>query len=399
MDNKSHLSELTEDRTQRQFDFVFHHRQQHQQQQDAAETKGSNTTNARHNSGSSPTNAAAASRNHSSSALGGPPSYIMGGTEKSAALSSSQQQQPPPHHPHLDTITSRAAATSNNSSSPSSPTRGNVVHRARLDADNKAIGAVKLRTPFVPTNSSPKKVHARSNSAISVSSNNTNASPRGDRSIATTGSFLSNLGKRLEQALDNSILGVPDISTGSSLQSKDFYDDDDEEEEEEENDHNLNSFHRNRAVFEEKKLPEDRNLNATSSNDNRSQPASSLTGMNVSSSRLIQVTVDAAMAAATAVATSPKSKSPANQSNLSLQERQKLQRAKQLAFLKQQGIIQKDDEVRGGAGNTGSVSSSPSTWIDSTVSLATTASNPSTSTPSVQHRLRKVTGSQRTSAR
>lgn len=422
MDNKSHLSELTEDRTQRQFDFVFHHRQQkeqqrQQQQQEQNSTNPKETSNSSARNGinsnmTSPSNNnASPSTRNTSGTLEGPPSYIMGGMDKSAALSSSQLP-PPPHHSHLDTITSRAAATTQNvaaSTSPPSPTgqSQNVAHRARMDADNKAAVTMKLRTPFVPTNSSSKKVRARTSGAASVASN---ASGRGDRSINTAGSFLSNLGKRLEQALDNSILGVPDISTESSLQSKDFYEDNNEDDEDEDDDDPFHQYRRNRVPFEEKKDPEQgSNVNSKSKRPQPPPPQpSNLSNINGSSASYTPpVTVDAAAAAAASVGASPKSISPSavsHHSGLSLHERQKLQRAKQLAFLKQQGIIQKDDEVRGGAGggSGNSVSSSPSTWIDSTVSLTTTTTNPSLSTQSVQQqqqRPHKTTGSRRAVAR
>ena len=62
--------------------------------------------------------------------------------------------------------------------------------------------------------------------------------------------------------------------------------------------------------------------------------------------------------------------------NLSLAERSQLQRAKQLQFLKNQGLIREDSEIRGGAGaasvtddgNT-SVASAPRSAVSSAVSF------------------------------
>lgn len=45
-------------------------------------------------------------------------------------------------------------------------------------------------------------------------------------------------------------------------------------------------------------------------------------------------------------------------SNLSLQERSQLQRAKQLRFLREQGLIQNEMQVKGGACDASSVTSS-----------------------------------------
>eukprot|EP00540_Astrosyne_radiata_P011231 CAMPEP_0116845078 /NCGR_PEP_ID=MMETSP0418-20121206/13061_1 /TAXON_ID=1158023 /ORGANISM="Astrosyne radiata, Strain 13vi08-1A" /LENGTH=228 /DNA_ID=CAMNT_0004476137 /DNA_START=30 /DNA_END=716 /DNA_ORIENTATION=- len=107
------------------------------------------------------------------------------------------------------------------------------------------------------------------------------------RSPNSQGSFLTSMAKSLSDAIDNSVLGVgADEAVGEPTTSSE----EEEEEEEEE------SIHNNHET------------------ENEHPPI------------------------------------PESGSTLSLQERQQLQRAKQIAFLKEQGLIKAGDGLRGGAG-------------------------------------------------
>lgn len=164
-DNKSHLSELTEDRTQRHIDVVA----------------GGGGFNA---DGESPSMKRSYKR---------PPSFI--GVSSEAA------------HPKLDTITSSASSFRSHrrtppTDEPSTTTslgsigqkRLSVAQRARLEAERSSGTPVRVRAP-APTPTPPLLTQRPTNS---------------------TPSFLSNVARSITDAIDNSVLGVADPSSSEN---------------------------------------------------------------------------------------------------------------------------------------------------------------------------------------
>lgn len=285
VDDKSHMSELTEERTQKQFD--------------AAMLLYSSNPQLRAAIAGSPRM--------------GPPA-IIGIAEESPI---EQQSDSTASGEKLDTImsTSRPSSTrrlrgassigrdlpttltpaespskmlgrKNNDSSESisSMTKSKsmtVAQKARLDADRQST-PVRIRLNQIPLrgNNSGNTVNERKQQdSSSVSSSN------------RSNGFFSKLGKRFENALDNSVLGVESS--------------DDDDSSDEENSGYFAKDVRNRSdprsIQDEKKME-----------DNASEASTNV--------------------------------------SLSLVERQALQRAHQLQFLKEQGLINKESEVKGGAG-------------------------------------------------
>lgn len=285
-DNKSHMSELTEDRTQKQFDMVMLNQ----------------ITNPHLRA------AIAASPRAPQQSANGPPAIIIGIDEETSERDGSRNPGP-----KLDTIasgtpsrrppTSRRDARYTNGSLDDSPTRRSGMERSidRVMAETDSVGsqsrmsvAQRARLEADRT-STPVRIRA---SQTPLRGNNSANRDDGSRQNSVSGkSFLANLGRRLEDAIDNSILGVEDISTdGSGYATTDVHTD-------VENDVQTD-------MEDEKK------------------------------------TGDTVSEASTNV-------------SISLAERQKLQRSQQLKFLKEQGLIKNEKDVTGGAGSDArSVSSS-----------------------------------------
>ncbi|KAL3943780.1 MAG: hypothetical protein SGBAC_002152 [Bacillariaceae sp.] len=292
-DDKSHMSELTEDRTQRQFDAVLMLQQQAALRAMQVSSPRSQLPS-QHNFQPPPQPSYQAPPN-------GPPAVIglsddPGPGEENTApkLETIGSIQPQNRRPSaLSRSEIPKPAMSRMSSEPSvassQKSKLSVAQRARLEAETRGSTPVRVRLNQnqnqTPTGTPTRGNSGRKESPQPVPSSNQSAS----------GSFFSNLGRRLEDGLDNMMFGDEpgdyqphsDIGSpsGSTPASPDYRD--------------------------EKKT-----------NDG-SQPS-----------------------AATAVKAT---------TGLTLAERQALQRQRQMKFLKGQGIINDEKEVRGGA----SVASTP----------------------------------------
>ena len=221
-DAKSHMSELTEDRTQRHFDaaFYFHHQQQ---KEHVSQQRGINTSPRNHNV-----------------LMGAPPSIIIGGATEER-----------PEAPKLDTIMSTHTSArprgessrysdvappkpqtprrqkdndSQSISSMGSRSKVTVAQRARAEADRQQTPVrVPINsgrnndTPIRGTVPSSRKETTTRLNAGSLSLNNQNNASSSNNSISSN-NFFSSLGKKLERAIDSSILGV-----GQSASDDDSY--------------------------------------------------------------------------------------------------------------------------------------------------------------------------------
>jgi hypothetical protein len=209
------MSELTEDRTQRHFDAAFYFHQQ-QQKENAAQHRlvGASPRNTQHNT-----------------LMGGPPAIIIGG------LSEERSEAP-----KLDTIMSahsltrpRGEASRNHDVPPPKPqtprperdgdsqsvssmgsrSKLTVAQRARMEADRQSSTPVRVRANSVRSSTTPirgsistsRKETTTRLTAGSLSLNNQNNAASSNNSVSG-GSFFSTLGKKLERAIDSSILGV-----------------------------------------------------------------------------------------------------------------------------------------------------------------------------------------------
>jgi len=284
VDNKSHMSELTEERTQKQFDAAMMMYSSNPQLRAAI----------------------------SGSPRMGPPAIIGIAEEQSSGASSGQKLDtimstsrpssrppsgtnsgrdfprtlaPPIESPSRSSglrDTSFDRSINDSSSSIGSISRSKpmtVAQRARLEADRQST-PVRIRlnqTPLRGNSSGSYTKEGKPRDSSSVSSNQSNG-------------FFSKIGKNFENALDNSVLGV-EFEDGCSNEDNLRYPTSDVQT-------SLNTA----SIQDEKKMP------------------------------------DHASVASTKV-------------SLSLVERQALQRARQLNFLKEQGLINKESDVKGGAGS------------------------------------------------
>mmetsp|Transcript_11428 Transcript_11428/g.27638 ORF Transcript_11428/g.27638 Transcript_11428/m.27638 type:complete len:869 (-) Transcript_11428:44-2650(-) len=294
-DNKSHMSELTEDRTQRQFDAVLMLQQQ-------AALRAMQVSSPRslppsqHNFQPPPQPSYQAPPPPN-----GPPAVIgvsddPGPGEENTApkletIGSVQPQNRRPSAVSRSDIPKPTTTMSRISSEPSvastsSRSKLSVAQRARMEAETRGSTPVRVR---LNQNQTPTGTPTRGNSVRKGS-----PQPPPSSNQSASGSFFSSLGRRLEDGLDNMMFGdeEPSFQTQSDDETGSSYPE--------------SPDHR-----EEKKT-----------NDG-SQPA---------------------------VATAVKSTK-----GLSLAERQALQRQRQMKFLKGQGLINDEKDVRGGA----SVASSP----------------------------------------
>eukprot|EP00980_Cylindrotheca_fusiformis_P005619 scaffold1184_cov132-Cylindrotheca_fusiformis.AAC.40 len=276
-DEKSHMSELTEDRTQRQFDAVLM-----LQQQAALRAIAASSSSAR------------------DPARPSQPNYQLNGPPAMIGVSDEGDGQGENKAPKLDTISSIQPASRRSSGAPrkdipryeaksvmtrntsdggstsslGSKSKLSVAQRARLEAEMRGSTPVRIRLNQATGSTTPTRGNAagRKDSPQNMSSNQ-----------SASGSFFSNLGRRLEDGLDNIMFGEDERSYQSTDVGTDIGTD----------------------VMEEKKT------------DASQQQAG--------------------------VATAAKTK------GLTLAERQQLQRERQLKFLKHQGLINDEKEVRGGA--------------------------------------------------
>lgn len=284
-DNKSHMSELTEDRTQRQFDVVLMLQQQ-------AALRAMHVSSPRslppsqHNFQSPP---------QPSYQLNGPPAVIgvsddPGPDEENTApkletIGSVQPQNRRPSAVSRSDIPKPAVARMSSDASIGSKSRLSVAQRARIEAETRGSTPVRVR---LNQSQSPTGTPTRGNSVRKEP-----PQPSHSSSNSAAGSFFSNLGRRLEDGLDNIMFG------------------------------DERSYQSNSDV-----------------GSNTSSPVSSDHPEEKKSSEHTQSGV------ATAVKPTK---------GLTLAERQALQRQRQMKFLKGQGLINDESEVRGGA----SVASSP----------------------------------------
>ena len=201
-DNKSHMSELTEDRTQKQFDAALYY-QTHPSRPLAASPR--------------------------SLSLQGPPS-IIGVTDEQreqdgsatpkkldtimsthSAItqprsSSRHRSEIPRYDSSMKPLGSRIVGDAGSVSSQGSKSKMSVAQRARLEADRQ---------------STPVRIRLNSNNTPLRGNNSATQKPQQiqARNVSTTSSqgsgFFANIGRRLEEALDASVLGV-DVSSHSS---------------------------------------------------------------------------------------------------------------------------------------------------------------------------------------
>lgn len=288
-DNKSHMSELTEERTLKQFDA-------------AMMLYGAN-----------PQLRAAMAR----SPRAGPPAIIgiaeeddnlmpgasdrvsSSGREKLGTISGSRGKRPPKINGIISSRSSpmtidasparsrpslgRKDMDNSDAGSATSPKKMSVAQRARLQADRQST-PVRVR---------PNQTPVRGNKRDSASVNS-----------QQSGGFFSKFGRRFEEAVDNSVLGVDfdDESEGSSgTNSYEGYESSRYANSAVSTDVDGGGSAVNYDMEEEKKMPDH--------------------------SSVISAT-----------------------KSLSLADRQALQRAQQLKFLKEQGLIKKESDVLGGAG-------------------------------------------------
>jgi hypothetical protein len=207
-DNKSHMSELTEDRTQRHFDAALYY-----------QTQPSRPTVASPRSLQQQTN------------MGGPPSIIgvaeqeeQEGTPKKLdtimtthstilASASRTRNQIPPYEMASKQFTPRGVGDSG--SIPSVGSKLSVAQRSRLEADRKST-PVRIR---LAANNTP----IRGNNSATPQKDK-HQQMRSDSSERSQGSgFFGNIGKRLEGAIDSTMLGVDGLSESSSDDSYNNY--------------------------------------------------------------------------------------------------------------------------------------------------------------------------------
>lgn len=286
-DNKSHMSELTEDRTQRQYDAVLM-LQQHAALRAMHISSPRSQLPSQHNFQSPPP------PNSYQAPPNGPPTIIgvsdeAGTGEKNTApkLETIGSVQPQTRRPSVSrSDIPKPATMSRMSSDVSSGSKLSVAQRSRIEAETRGSTPVRVRLNQSQT---PGGTPTRGNSVRKESSQRPPSSNH-----SASGSFLGTLGRRLEDGLDNMLFG------------------------------------------DEKSYQSTSDIGSVGSN-----PASSEIREEKKTSDGSQQSV------ATAPANSTK--------GLTLAERQALQRQRQMKFLKGQGIINDEKEVRGGA----SVASSP----------------------------------------
>jgi hypothetical protein len=221
-DAKSHMSELTEDRTQRHFDAAYYIHQQQQKESAQPRTMGASPRNMQHHA-----------------LMGGPPSIIIGGvSEEKSEKGSTTSSQPAP--PKLDTIMSTHSSTRPRTDmsrfNDSAPPKPVTPRRERDNGDSHSVSSVGSKSKLsvaqrsrieADRQSTPVRVRSNNGGSSVVSSGRNNSTPiRGSARKESTakltaanvssnnsvsgGSFFSSLGRKLENAIDSSILGVGD---------------------------------------------------------------------------------------------------------------------------------------------------------------------------------------------
>ena len=305
-DNKSHMSELTEDRTQRHFDAALYYQTQPSRPMVASPRSLQQHTN-----------------------MGGPPSIIgvaeqdeQEGTPKkldtimtthSMSLQSARKKKIPPYEMVSRQFTPRGGGDSVSVSSQGS--KLSVAQRSRLEADRQST---PVRIRYGATSSTP----LRGNNSATPQKDK-HQQMRSDSSERSQGSsFFGNIGKRLEDVIDSTMLGVDGLSESSSDDSYNNYGSTVDDE----------SNGKLAAHHEEKKQTDAHSVTTSVG----------LTEVDCSVSELKH-------------GDSSISLFPVFQhvsSTVSLAERQQFQRAQQLRFLKDQGLIKHEQDVRGGAGVT-----------------------------------------------
>lgn len=355
VDNKSHMSELTEDRTQKHFDTVF----LREFGQNYAENHHTTTP-----PGASPRGVirlASPRSNMTRNQGNGPPSYIIGvgggasnGNGGGGGVASHQQlmqqfnssingdntrildtisssnrvntaQLPQPittptgrpgtglrsEIPRSDKSFRRDAADSMSLGSNGSTTqRLSVAHRARLEADRQSTPVkIRVNDPNMPS---------RTSSSANMSNNCPPSSGNSVSSRDEGSGFFSSFGKRLEEAIDKSVFGVDmDDDNRSSLGG---------------------SSHADSAKFNSCHGSLCNTASISNGKERGKDPERS-----IDCARNVNVTRHALLE-------EKKSQERTEKTNLSLHERQQIQRAKQMKFLKENGMIKQETDLRGGAG-------------------------------------------------
>ncbi|KAL3938508.1 MAG: hypothetical protein SGARI_001721 [Bacillariaceae sp.] len=269
-DNKSHMSELTEDRTQKHFDAAMLVYSANPQLRAAIQGSPRNTGQA-----AGPPAIIGIAEESSNDQMSSDPTAHKLGTIMS------QSGRPPKAYASNESPTRRSGSggardvdriLNETGSVSSSRSKMSVAQRARLEADRKTT-PVRIRMNKTPL----RRNHSYGKNEESP--NNRSMSDSGSRNGK---GFLRNIGRRLEEAIDNSVLGVDTDTEGSDEYATTDVQSDTEYE-------------------DEKKT-------------------------------------ETASEASTTV-------------SMSLAQRQALQRAQQVKFLKDQGLINKEEDVRGGAGS------------------------------------------------
>ena len=191
-------------------------------------------------------------------------------TQKHFIQESSEQRRLPPtyieaaHHPKLDTISASAGSLlPPRSVAGTSERKLSVAQRARIEADRGSPVRIRAQ-PTPPPPPPPPIVRRKSNSSQSSS-------------------FLNSLGKSIADAIDNSVLGLPDPSSSSSSSS---------------------------SVSRDIMNRNNNNNDDDHDDDENERPVSE-----------------------------------AGSSSLSLAQRQQIQRAKQIEFLRRQGLLKSPDQL------------------------------------------------------
>ena len=318
------MSELTEDRTQRHFETTA-----------LAAATGTATATPT-NGGVIPPSAMDSSDLTPSRRYRRPPSYI--------GVSASS-------HPKLDTINSSASSTrEHRRSAPDEPSvqsyasptptkRLSVAQRARLEAERSSGTPVRVRAPG-PTGPPAPLQRARSSSN-------------------SQSSFFNSMARSISDVIDKSVLGVPNppTSNGHDDEPDDFSSEGSTEYNSGPmNSRNINNHNHNHNNNNNEDPHSNSDNNHNDDNDSRGR-ASSIASYDRGGSDANGGTDQYRRGLVTSpgnMTTDSENEKPVSEagSTLSLQERQQIQRAQQIAFLREQGLMKGDGDggLRGGAG-------------------------------------------------
>ncbi|CAB9514228.1 expressed unknown protein [Seminavis robusta] len=431
-DNKSHMSELTEDRTQKQFDALHYLRETRELRERELGDGRPASSNARilRYSAASPSPRGAPA----------PPAYIVGETTATGKYSSAIQQQHQqqllqnfqnPQSAKLDTIHSSATAVTTpnrilppdynlprSTRSPQPPPdqvmlendnlisssrslgtgpqgRLSIAQRSRLQADQRTSTPVKVRLDSDSSVKQTLQQQARKEQPTSPTRTTGRMERRPSTSSRTSqgGGFFSSFGRKLEAAIDKSVFSV-DVPAPKADR-----DDDDDSSSGSEDDESSAATPEPSSRYRCQEDERDRDLASTPVRKPALLTQESLDGPSTTGTRSgatyptrNKVSSPTGSRTGASTTTSPRrsgydssssfsdeKKTPtpdrtAPKRQLSLKERQQMQRAKQLQFLKDQGLIK--DEVKDGASPSFDAGSVASTHLSSSGQVDSNVSSP-----------------------